>query len=119
MPNVPQVLQEIAKELKENPQHQHLPLTTRALLHLFNAERRGAWVVKEIRSALTSLGIETEPNFENTWIDSPIRIRVAPKAQKPTLPQASKKNEEGASTEPDEDPTFRIGRLQAVSRSVI
>lgn len=113
-------LEDIAKKLKENPTYEHLRLTTRGLLHLFSAERRGSSVVQTIKGQLKKLGIETEPNFENTWIDAPIKLRLIPSESKQHL--LSSVEDHPTSSDPEkeeEDPTFRIGRLEAVSRSLL
>ena len=44
-------------------------VTVRELLRMFKAERRGLNKVHDIRTALESLGLETDPDFESTWID--------------------------------------------------
>jgi len=113
-------LSEIAKNLKDNADYEHLPITTRGLLRLFDAERRGSSVVQSIRVTLKSLGIETEPNFENTWIDAPIKLRLIPKPlTKPSAMAPETQSANSSEVKEEEDPTFRIGRLEAVSRPVI
>lgn len=51
-------------------------ITVRELLRMFKAERRGLNKVHDIRTALDSLGLVTDPDFESTWIDGRIRIRI-------------------------------------------
>jgi CBS domain-containing protein len=51
-------------------------VTVRELLRMFKAERRGLNKVHDIRTALESLGLETDPDFESTWIDGKVRIRL-------------------------------------------
>jgi len=49
-------------------------ITVRELLRMFRAERRGLNKVHDIRTALDSLGLVTDPDFESVWIDGKIRI---------------------------------------------
>jgi CBS domain-containing protein len=51
---------------------------------MFKAERRGLNKVHDIRTALESSGLETEPDFESAWIDSPVRIRLKYPSVPPT-----------------------------------
>lgn len=78
--------------------------TVRTLLSWFGAERRGYWVVKEINKALDTNELVTEPSFESTWIDGPIRFVRKPKKQTDDGPL---------------DPTFRLGRLEAANKDVV
>jgi CBS domain-containing protein len=50
-------------------------ITVRELLRMFKAERRGLNKVHDIRAALDSLGLVTDPDFESVWIDEKIRVR--------------------------------------------
>jgi CBS domain-containing protein len=51
-------------------------ITVRELLHMFKTERRGPNKVQDIRTALDSLGLVTDPDFESAWVDALIRIRL-------------------------------------------
>jgi CBS domain len=70
--DVPSGIRRIAKRL--NHGHRVYRITVRNFLGHFGAERRGAVKVEEIEKILNSLGLETEPNFRNAWIDEPIRL---------------------------------------------
>lgn len=70
---IPKRLGWMATRLKEG--HRVNRITVRDLLRMFRAERRGLNKVHDIRAALDSLGLETVPDFESTWIDARIRIR--------------------------------------------
>jgi CBS domain-containing protein len=70
----PKELASVAERLKEGRWVKRI--TVRQLLRMFKAERRGMYKVQEIRNALESLGLETEPDFEYVWIDSLIRLRL-------------------------------------------
>ncbi len=62
----------MATRLKEG--HRVNRITVRDLLRMFKAERRGLNKVQDIRTALDSLGLTTEPDFESVWIDGRIRV---------------------------------------------
>lgn len=69
---IPKELGWIATRLNDG--HRVNRITVRDLLRMFKAERRGLNKVQDIRAALESLGLQTEPDFESEWIDGRIRI---------------------------------------------
>lgn len=69
---IPKELGRMAYRLNEG--HRVNRITVRDLLRMFKAERRGLNKVQDIRAALESLGLQTEPDFESEWIDGQIRI---------------------------------------------
>jgi CBS domain-containing protein len=71
---IPKEIGRIATRLKEG--HRVNRITVRELLRMFRAERRGLNKVHDIRSALDSLGLVTDPDFESVWIDGKIRMRL-------------------------------------------
>jgi CBS domain-containing protein len=71
---IPKEIGRMATRLKEG--HRVNRLTVRELLRMFRAERRGLNKVHDIRIALDSLGLVTDPDFESVWIDGKIRIRL-------------------------------------------
>jgi CBS domain-containing protein len=71
---IPKEIGRIATRLKEG--HRVNRITVRDLLRMFKAERRGLNKVHDIRIALDSLGLVTDPDFESAWIDRKIRIRL-------------------------------------------
>ena len=71
---VPKEIGRIATRLKEG--HRVKRITVRHLLRMFRAERRGLQKIHDIRVALDSLGLLTDPDFESAWIDALIRIRL-------------------------------------------
>ncbi len=71
---IPKEIGRMATRLKEG--HRVNRLTVRELLRMFKAERRGLNKVHDIRTALDSLGLVTDPDFESVWIDGKIRIRL-------------------------------------------
>ena len=50
-------------------------VTVRTLLGWVGAERRGSHVVARVRRELASRGLQTEPDFADSWIDSFVAIR--------------------------------------------
>jgi CBS domain-containing protein len=69
---IPKEIGRMASRLREG--HRVNRITVRDLLRMFKAERRGLNKVHDIRTALDSLGLVTEPDFESVWIDGRIRI---------------------------------------------
>jgi len=72
--DVPSGIGRMAERLKRGQKVNRI--TVRNFLGHFGAERRGAVKVEEIDKILEALGLETEPNFRNAWIDGPIRLRL-------------------------------------------
>jgi len=71
---IPKEIGRMSTRLKEG--HRVNRITVRDLLRMFKAERRGLNKVHDIRFALDSLGLETDPDFESVWIDGLIRVRL-------------------------------------------
>src|ERR1017187_728826 len=71
---IPKEIDRLSTRLKEG--HRVNRITVRELLRMFKAERRGLNKVHDIRTALDSLGLVTDPDFESVWIDGKIRIRL-------------------------------------------
>lgn len=69
---IPKEIGRMVTRLKEG--HRVNRITVRELLRMFKAERRGLNKVHDIRTALDSLGLVTDPDFESVWIDGKIRI---------------------------------------------
>jgi CBS domain-containing protein len=69
---IPKEIGRMAARLNEG--HRVNRITVRELLRMFKAERRGLNKVHDIRTALDSLGLVTDPDFESVWIDGKIRI---------------------------------------------
>lgn len=58
-------------------------LTVREFLRWFGAQRRGYWIVKDIRRVLQQAELRTSPDFESTWIDGQISFVPADLPPKP------------------------------------
>ena len=100
-------------------------VTVRELLSWFGAKRRGFLVVSEIRVSLEAHKLSTEPDFEGTYIDTPIRFTLAAEqgSTNATAPGAVLEvtttliaGEASGTSEADPiDPTHRIGQLAAAN----
>jgi CBS domain-containing protein len=105
-------------------------VTVREFLGWFGAQRRGYWIVQQIRDALAHAALETQPDFEGAYIDSEITLRgkrgtqgeAAITLEPVTLvataavdapPMESSPPTVGGDTA---DPTYRIGKLEAANR---
>lgn len=101
-------------------------VTVRELLSWFGAKRRGLWVVSEIRVSLEAHKLSTEPDFEGTYIDTPIQFTLAADQGSSTnttalgaVFDATAACITGASSSTSVaapiDPTHRIGQLAAAN----
>ena len=109
MSNGREKLKDIAKGMQEAKAGGAAPtpykLTVREFLKWFGAERRGAFIVSNIRNGLEQSGLYTIPDFELAYIDSTISIVSAVSALATSA---------GTSSELT-DPTYRIGMLAAAN----
>lgn len=107
-------LQAISDDLIAGKEVEHV--SVRTFLSWFGVERRGQWVAHSIRFHLKEKGLETFPDFESTYIDSLIQIRLV-KKEKPNI-----KKEEEPELEDlynFDDPTYRISKLEAANQKLI
>lgn len=123
-------LQAIAADLKDGkPSPQ---LTTRRFLASFGAQRRGYWIVENIRDALATAGLVTVPDFESAYIDADISFRLAevPEGHAANVVQLDAEARVGTEVEagpievaqqmevephPYTDPTHSISKLEAAN----
>jgi len=84
-------------------------LTVREFLSWFGAQRRGYWIVQQIRSALKDAGLVTKPDFDAAYIDSAIAFALAP------APSAATAQAAETSVPTPADPTYRIGKLASAN----
>ena len=84
--------------------------TTRDFLRWFGAQRRGTYIVSDIRRTLEQNGLITDPDFEGAYIDGTINIVKQPAANYPVSSSPS----QDAS-----DPTYRIGKLPSANKKPI
>ena len=130
---VPNKLRDIARQIHENGAE--VQESVRTLLSWFGAKRRGLYVVDSIQKALTEVGLTTEPDFTNVYIDSEVYIIPFQQshADKPQH-QSVEDKVTSAIGVPDataevvadeyvsgaiEDPTFRIGKLEAANNAPV
>lgn len=75
MDAIPDQLSAIHRQLKtgQSPRRH----TVRSVLKWFGASRRGANVLSDIRTALATLGLQTEPAFDEAQLDELVRFKVA------------------------------------------
>jgi hypothetical protein len=103
-------------------------VTTREFLSWFNAQRRGYWIVHDIRRQLEESGLETVPDFEANYIDSPLELRSA-KSGAVQAPQNRRIDQvEGSTNEilpsntpnwVSKDPTYRISKLGPATQGIV
>lgn len=100
------VAERLRRELDaEGAQHPET-LTIRELLGHFGYERRGSWIVNEIRKGLESEQLRVSPDFVGPWLGQVVSI---------TLRTDVDTGEE----QPRGDPTRRVSSLDAAHRSPI
>lgn len=116
---------EIAKQLSTGGTVQ--PVTVREFLQWFDAQRRGYWIVSNIREALKKHKLRTEPDFESQYIDSPISFLLVPEKKKgkateskaaelsPTVTASASMVATLTTSTTYADPTYRISKLGAAN----
>src|SRR2546425_3270038 len=126
---VPEELGQISEQVRQG---QRPSVTVRTLLSWFHAQRRGNWIVQEMRNTLDRLGLDTVPNFEWAYIDG--RISFALKESKEEASDAAGNGESQIASGPaiavadgmatadsfatriTLDPTYRVGKLASANR---
>lgn len=99
-------LETLISKIRENQEPQEI--TPRDLANAFGFERRSYYCCQEIDKFLFENKIETEPNYNNVWIDEKILIRLTPEAE-----HAAKNY---AVTNRKGDPIRRVRVLDAANR---
>jgi predicted transcriptional regulator len=119
---VPDRLREIGNQVAGGNQPS---VSVRTLLSWFGSQRRARWVMKRIREALAELQLQTEPDFNWTYLDGQIKFLPKPfekQSEQPTKLTLEVRNGlqlvDAVVTQlvPRVDPTFRIGRLELANR---
>lgn len=107
------------------------PVTVRTFLSWFNAYRRGWYVVQEINECLTHYGLETYPYFDHVYIDSNINFKYgisdvtiesssSTTTTTTTIPPTDNSTSKiGDDLTSYNDPTYRIGKLEAANKSLV
>lgn len=115
-------LETIASDLREGKSS--TTVTVREFLSWFAALRRGYWIVRTIRDALKATGVQTSPDFEAAYIDSPVSFVLAPKTQPEqqvvvegaiSAVETADATVMVAAGSPYADPTYRISKLAAAN----
>jgi CBS domain-containing protein len=88
-------------------------LTVRELIEQWKVSRRGSAINQQIRDDLATVGLRTEPDFVNTWIDGEIRLIPADVAEPPSEPSS-----EAQGLLLDDDISLTIGSIEAANRGV-
>lgn len=117
----PEELRDIAEQVKEG---KHPTATVRTLLSWCGAKRRGRWVVEFVRDILTELKLQTEPDFNWTYLDGQLVFLPAKEQSSGQVSGTTASSGEAISgvdsvlpsAVPQPDPTFRIGRLELANR---
>ena len=124
MSEIPDQLNAAAEDVKKGLKAETTP---RALLAWFGFYRRTSGNTWTMKAALKALGLRTEPDFTEVWVDSTVAI-VAEALANSTAESKSGGSTESAATatveaesqkEEFNDPTQRIGRLKAASRTPV
>jgi CBS domain-containing protein len=109
------------------------PVTTREFLSWFGAQRRGYFIVRSIRGALEKAGLQTVPDFESNYIDSPLDLcRVVSTASNTSAPKRHATTEipnDSTETQVDipsaspewvrKEPTYRISKLGPANQPIV
>src|SRR5437867_5056472 len=104
-------------------------VTVRSFLGWFHAQRRGYWIVREIRGALDQAGIRTDPDFESAFIDAEISFVLAgDEADSQPVESTQEVAEKLTVSDHAEvrvvtgafaDPTHRMSKLAAANRTPV
>jgi CBS domain-containing protein len=125
----PDRLIQIAQQLSDGSAVQ--PVSVREFLSWFGAQRRGWAIVADIREALNEADLETEPDFESAYIDSPITLKARqtstsePAAAPATIELSATASTTASATANlstgrlQADPTYRISKLAAANNPPI
>jgi CBS domain-containing protein len=102
---------------------QSVRVTTRTFLAWFEAQRRGYWIVRDIRRQLEHLKLETAPDFESNYIDSFLELRPIEGKKSKATSTIEKTEAIIADQRPGpswiaKDPTYAISKLAPANRSV-
>jgi hypothetical protein len=74
-PHIPEQLKEIAAKVEQG---QEPASSVRVFLSWFwGAQRRGSFIKQVMRGALAATNLQTVPDFDETYIDGPIRFVTA------------------------------------------
>jgi hypothetical protein len=122
-------LADIAQQIRDKRTVE--PITVRQFLLWFGAQLRGSWTVQLIRTSLRKAGLQTEPDFESAYVDSPISFSLISGVSAPEAVQ-TKSSEISESVAVSDsaiavitteriyaDPTYRISKLATANNKPI
>lgn len=125
-----EILKDIAATLRDGKEGPSLPV--REFLSWFDAQRRGYWIVKQIREELANARLQTVPDFESAYLDSLMAFVLVPDAgvdvpsSAPSIDilatapvPTSSISMELATASVYADPTYRISKLAAANNSPV
>lgn len=101
------------------------PVTVRTFLGWFGAQRRGFQIMRYVREELANVQVETNPDFEDRWIDALISFQLVSTPESGvTAEPVQGEGDEPLQPEPavswiTRDPTYRISKLAAANQKVI
>ena len=105
MQNADRWLETLAKQMRDDVAGGAMPssagLTVREFLQRFGFARRTSRHVSEIRRSLQNHGLRTNPDFVGIWVDRTVSLELIP---------------EDGNSQALEDPTVRVGELEAAHR---
>lgn len=100
--------------------------TVREFISWVGAQRRGLYIVAELRDELKRAGLVTTPDFEGVYIDTPIAFELrrrqsatvaAPGPDAPPQADTAEVHADDAAALALDDPRHRISRLEAANRA--
>ena len=125
---IPDRLRDVSEQLRkgEAPRSE----TVRSFLGWFHAQRRGYYIVLDIRNALKQVNVKTVPDFESAYIDAMIEFQLVepppvpqPEGSVVVTPAPAALEVTGTVAQPVvvigggvPDPTYRIGKLASANR---
>ncbi len=116
-------LKKIAEDLRaERPVD---PVTVRTFLNWFGAQRRRDTVVAYIRREMAEAGVQTHPDFESAWIDSPIGFLLgndtdtASDRDAAEIITGSEQPQAEMITWISRDPTYLVSKLPAANQKIV
>ena len=104
-------------------------VSTRTFLEWFGVQRRGAYIVQNIREQLLAAELRTVPDFEAAWLDGMMNFELLTQME-PEISQPdggvsldAGEGEVSASAQPSSwisrDATYRVSKLQAANTSIV
>lgn len=113
---------EIADQLRQGTPRSE---SVRTVLSWFGFQRRSAWVVDRIRTALKNAGLETNPDVWSTYLDGHLRFTLREDRAEEPSPAPVTETIVETSAEPQativapSDPTYRLARLPSANATPV